>query len=208
MFYFTKKPWILKQIYGKCIWEMDEKQKVLYLTFDDGPHPTETGFILDLLKQYNALATFFCLGENIEAYPDIFHKVVAEGHGVGNHTYSHLDGWRTPNEKYFTDIKKADALIHSKLFRPPYGHITRFEVKRLREEFQYNTIMWSIMAGDFDKKTSGEQCLKNVTQNAKEGSIIVFHDNDSASANMRYALPHILERFSKEGFRFEKIMAG
>lgn len=205
MFYFTKKPWILKQIYGDCIWHIDNSDKIIYLTFDDGPHQTETGFILDQLNQFNAKGTFFCLGENIEKCPEVFNRVKEEGHAVGNHTYSHYDGWRTANEKYFDDIEKADKIINAHLFRPPYGHITRFEVKRLKKEYNFKTVMWSVMSGDFDKQTSGEECLKNVIHNTKEGSIVVFHDNDAASANLRYALPRVLEHFSKKDFKFEKI---
>ena len=205
MFYFTKKPWILKQIYGNVVWEMNEEEKSIYLTFDDGPHPTETRFILDLLQQYSAKGTFFCLGMNVENHPDIFEEVIKEGHSIGNHTFSHFDGWRTNQEKYFNDVTKASELIKTKIFRPPYGHITRFEVKKLTENHHLKTIMWSIMAGDFDHKTSGEQCLHNVIDYAKPGSIVVFHDNDSASKNMRYALPRALDFFSNNGYSFKSI---
>ena len=205
MFYFTKKPWILKQIYGDCMWEVKEEEKSIYLTFDDGPHPEDTPFILDQLEKYNAKATFFCLGRNVAAHPKIYKRLSDDGHSIGNHTYDHYDGWRTNNNIYFDDIIKAKQLITSHLFRPPYGHITRFEVKRLIDQFGLKTIMWTIMAGDFDSKTSGEECLHNVIDAATPGSIVVFHDNDSASKNMRYALPKALEYFKNNGYAFKSI---
>jgi peptidoglycan/xylan/chitin deacetylase (PgdA/CDA1 family) len=205
MFYFTKKPWILKQIYGDCLWEVKEEEKSIYLTFDDGPHAQDTPFILDELKKYDAKGTFFCLGRNVVAHPEIYTRIREEGHSIGNHTYDHYDGWRTNNDKYFEDITKAKEHITSTLFRPPFGHITRFEVRKLREQFGLKTIMWTIMAGDFDPKTTGEQCLNNVIGSATPGAIVVFHDNDSASRNMRYALPKAMEYFSENGYTFKSI---
>lgn len=158
------------------VWNILTKEKQLYLSFDDGPHETATPFVLDSLKQYNAKATFFCIGKNVKAYPNIYERILNEGHATGNHTYNHLDGWKTKNDLYVNDIADAAKYINSKLFRPPYGKIPPFVSKMLRKKLDYKIIMWHILSGDFDKKLSPQKCLENVLLNAKPGSIIVFHD--------------------------------
>ena len=207
MFYFVKKPWWLKLLYGDCLWHMDPREKVLYLTFDDGPHPRESEYALEQLKKYNASATFFCIGSNVKANMEQYNKLIASGHSVGNHTNHHLDGWKTNLDKYIEDIKDAGNVIKSPLFRPPYGHISRKGMRRVAKNLKLQTIMWSVMSGDFDQQTSEERCLENVIKNAEAGSIIVFHDCPSAFKNMKYALPRVLDHFTKLGYEFRSIKA-
>jgi peptidoglycan-N-acetylglucosamine deacetylase len=205
MFYVTTKPAWLRPLYGRCLWNIQTDQKEVYLTFDDGPHPEHTLFVLEELKKYNALATFFCIGKNVSLYPHVYKMIADGGHSIGNHTNSHLDGWRTNSKSYFSDIEEATQIIKSSLFRPPYGHITPFKVKTLARKYRLKTVMWSVLAGDFDTGTSPERCYKNVMDNIKPGQIIVFHDNDLAAHNLRLALPKILENLSIRGYRFKRI---
>jgi peptidoglycan/xylan/chitin deacetylase (PgdA/CDA1 family) len=180
--------------------------KKIYLTFDDGPHPTITMNVLDLLKAYNAKATFFCIGNNVLKYPEVYKRVIDEGHTVGNHTFNHLNGWKTADELYLNDINKAKGYIDSNLFRPPYGRISRFQIQQLlKPKYQIKMVMWTVLSGDFDRDISAEKCLNNVLLSTKEGSIVVFHDSEKAAEKMLYALPKVLEQFSKKGFSFEKI---
>jgi peptidoglycan/xylan/chitin deacetylase (PgdA/CDA1 family) len=203
MSYLVKKPGWLKKLYGRCTWEVNTTEKVVFLTFDDGPHPELTPFVLDELKKYDAQGTFFCLGRQVERYPDLYRRIIDEGHAAGNHTHTHPDGWRTPNGRYYADILQAKEQIASPLFRPPHGHVTPFQVRRLRAApFDLKVVMWSIMSGDFDPGTSPEQCCNNVAQHLAPGSIVVFHDNEAAASNLRYTLPQILSRFSQQGYRF------
>ena len=159
MLYFVKKPKWVRKFYGDCIWEIDTAEKKLYLSFDDGPDPTETPFVLDALKQYDAKATFFCLGQNVMEHTALYERIKSEGHSTGNHSFSHLDGWRTGNEKYFNDIAHAAKFIQSNIFRPPYGHITWKQVNRLTKDQQLKTVLWNVLSADFDEKTSTEKCL-------------------------------------------------
>lgn len=206
MFYLVKTPWLLKKTYPECVWEIKTKEKVLYITFDDGPHEVATPFVLEELKKYNAKATFFCIGKNVEEHFEIYKKIIDEGHSVGNHTYDHLNGWKTKDEKYLDDIFKAKKIIDSNLFRPPYGRITKFQLQQLQgEKYKLKTIMWSVLSGDFDEEATGEKCYQTVIKNAKEGSIIVFHDSEKAFARLEYALPLVLKYFSKKGFAFKTI---
>jgi peptidoglycan/xylan/chitin deacetylase (PgdA/CDA1 family) len=202
MFYPVKTPWWLKLLYRRCTWQMPGKEKVLYLTFDDGPHPFATPFVLDELKKYNAKATFFCIGKNVFENRKIYERIITEGHQTGNHTHNHLDGWATKNETYLQDIAAASGQIRSSLFRPPYGRIKRAQIKLLQ---QYKIIMWTVLSGDFDKKLAREKCAANVTRNAESGAVVVFHDSEKAFENMRYALPVVLEYFTRKGYRFEAL---
>lgn len=206
MFYFVKSPFWLKNIYPNLIWDIPTHEKKLFLTFDDGPHPIITIQVLDLLKAYNAKATFFCIGNNVVKYPEVYKRIIDEGHAVGNHTFNHLNGWKTPDELYLNDIYKTRDYIDSKLFRPPYGRISRFQIQQLlKPKYQMKMIMWTVLSGDFDRDISAEKCLNNVLLSTKAGSIIVFHDSEKAAEKMLYALPKVLEQFSKKGFAFEKI---
>lgn len=205
MFYFVKTPWLIKKIYSSCIWQMPRKEKILYLTFDDGPHPDATVFALDELKKYDAKATFFCIGKNVAQYPAIYSRILNEGHRTGNHTFNHLNGWKTDDKVYFSNIAEARKYIDSDLFRPPYGKISALQLKYLNRYFGMKTIMWSVLSADFDVKTSPEACLKNVLLSAGAGSIITFHDSEKAFEKMRYALPGVLKTFAAKGYRFDKI---
>ncbi len=206
MFYFVTTNWWLKNFYPQCIWDIKTDEKKIYLTFDDGPHPVATNFVLDELKKYNALATFFCIGKNAEEHFDLYKRIIEDGHAVGNHTYNHLNGWKTKDKIYLENIFKAKNIIHSNLFRPPYGRITKFQLNQLQgEKYDLKTIMWSVLSGDFDEKLSLESCYLNVVRNAKQGSIIVFHDSAKAFEKLQFTLPKVLEYFTGKGFKFNKI---
>ena len=207
MRYFIKPPWWLKKLYRACIWDIPAKEKVLYLTFDDGPHPQATAFVLDELKKYNAKATFFCIGKNVTLHSPIYRRILDEGHRVGNHTFNHLNGWKTKDITYFKDVAAAAKHIDSSLFRPPYGKASRWQIKHLTGAGPFNmkVIMWSVLSADFDPEVSPEDCLQNVILAAKPGDIIVFHDSEKAWRNLAYALPKVLMYFTGRGYRFEKI---
>lgn len=206
--YFIKTPWIAKKFFPSYVWNLPDDGKAVYLTFDDGPHPTITPWVLEELKKYNAKATFFCIGNNIEKYPDIYQKILEEGHATGNHTYHHLNGWKTDDKKYIDDVSKAARLIKSNLFRPPYGRIKKKQAKKITDALQTSNeqiIMWDVLSADFDSGISAEQCLCNVLENVSVGSIIVFHDSEKAFNNLSYVLPETLKSLKEEGFGFKKI---
>jgi peptidoglycan/xylan/chitin deacetylase (PgdA/CDA1 family) len=206
MFYFIKTPWWLMKCYPSCIWKMPDHEKVIYLTFDDGPHPEATPFVLDTLKEYQAKASFFCIGKNVVEQPLIYQRIVAEGHAVGNHTFNHLNGWKTSDAMYMDNIAKAKQYIDSSLFRPPYGKITPFQLRLLaKANFKLRPVMWTVLSGDFDVKRTKESCLRNVLKSTGNGSIVVFHDSEKAFVKMSYTLPKMLDYFKQQGYRFEKI---
>lgn len=208
MKYFVKTPWWLKRLYSSYIWNIPAKNKVLYLTFDDGPHPVATPFVLDELKKYNAKATFFCIGKNVLEEPLIYQRIIEEGHAVGNHTHNHLNGWKTKDAVYLENVQQAAKHISSALFRPPYGRITSFQTKHIAKALQKASakiIMWDVLSADFDEALTGEQCLQNVVLNAGKGSVIVFHDSQKALKRLEYSLPKVLEYFTETGYQFEKI---
>ncbi|MEO9023185.1 MAG: polysaccharide deacetylase family protein [Ginsengibacter sp.] len=203
MFYFKKSPWLLQKMYPDCTWNIKTDEKVLYLTFDDGPHPIATPFVLQELKKYNAKATFFCVGKNVKENFAIYQQLIYEGHRPGNHTYNHLNGWKTKDKKYLDDITEAAKIIDSNLFRPPYGRITRFQLKAITgNKLKLNPVMWDVLSGDFDPGISGENCYLNVINNAQPGSIIVFHDSQKSLHSLQYALPRVLTYYSEKGFQF------
>ena len=206
--YFVKTPWWLKQLYSSRIWSIDTNEKKIYLTFDDGPHPTITPFVLGELKKYGAKATFFCIGKNVVSYPGVYQQILDEGHRTGNHTQNHLNGWQTVNDIYFSDIEEATLYINSDLFRPPYGRIRSSQAKYIRRAMDKETakiVMWDVLSGDFDKSTTPEQCLKNVVEKTNDGSVVVFHDSEKAWEKLSYTLPRILEHFNHKGFTFSAI---
>ena len=206
MFYFAKSPFWLRFLYKDRIWKIGNSPKKLFLTFDDGPHETITPNVLELLKKHNAKATFFCIGKNVEANPEVYKRIIDEGHAIGNHTFNHLNGWKTDDDEYLQNIFKAKQHIDSNFFRPPYGRITRFQFNQLRKpRYNLKTIMWSVLSGDFDTKISKEKCLQNILLNVEDGAIIVFHDSEKAKERMMYALTETLEVLSKKGYTFEKI---
>ena len=208
MFYFVKTPWWLKRIYASYTWSIPSNEKTLYLTFDDGPHPEATPFVLKQLRDHNALATFFCIGKNVVAHPEIYRQIMNEGHVTGNHTYNHLNGWETNNDIYLKDIALAAKEIDSNLFRPPYGRITSFQAKNLKAVMQgkeVKVIMWDVLSADFDTDCTPEQCLANVILPTVPGSIIIFHDSEKAFPKLQYALPRMLKYFTEKGYSFKSV---
>ncbi len=206
MFYFVRTPWWLKKLYPSALWQLPVTEKIIYLSFDDGPHPLITPFVLDELKKYDARASFFCIGKNVMKYPDIYQRILEDGHATGNHSFDHLNGWKTKDAPYLLNISSAKRYIDSNLFRPPYGRIKRSQQKALSApEYGLKTIMWSVLSGDFDESITPGQCCMNVIKNTKSGAIVVFHDSDKANERMRYSLPVVLKYFIERGYRFEKI---
>lgn len=215
--YFIKTPFLLKKCYPKRIWDIKQHPQTIYLTFDDGPILGVTDWVLDELKKYNAKATFFCIGKNIKKNPKLFQRIVTEGHSIGNHTNNHMNGWETKPEKYLQNIKKAEKQIQEHLpegfqekyvskksFRPPYGKMTSKQAKKVLEK-GYKIVMWDILSADFDQNNSEEKCISNVLDNAKSGSIIIFHDSKKAEKNMKAALSATLEFFKSEKVQFKAI---
>ena len=200
----VKTPYLIKKVYYSLIWDLKKGPKEIFITFDDGPNPVVTPKVLEILRKFSAKATFFCIGRNVERYPDVFEQIKKEGHAIGNHTYSHLKGWKTSNKEYYNDIELANTIIKSNLFRPPYGKIKRSQLKYLRKH--YNIIMWDVMSSDYSRIISKEKCLSNVINYVRPGSIVVFHDSEKANGNMLYALPQVLEKLSKENFVFSPKM--
>jgi peptidoglycan/xylan/chitin deacetylase (PgdA/CDA1 family) len=185
MLYLVKTPWWIKKwIYPQYLWSMPRNEKKIYLSFDDGPHPHATTLVLDVLKKYNARATFFCIGKNVKAHPDIYSRILAEGHATGNHSYDHLNGWKTADKTYLENITQASAYIDSRLFRPPYGRITRFQAKMAKEKMNLTIVMWSVLSADFDPAITPQKCWRNVKRSAGNGSVIVFHDSEKAMERM------------------------
>lgn len=220
----VKTPFIVKKLFPNYVWDIPSNENVLYLTFDDGPTPEITDWTLNILKTYNAKATFFCIGNNIAKYPNIFDRIIKEAHSVGNHTFHHAKGWNTSSEDYVEEVLKTSQLMssefeviskqlndnsspitpNSKLFRPPYGQITPSQGKSLIKQ-GYKIIMWDVISFDWEDSISYEKCYQNVISKARPGSIVVFHDSIKASEHMQYALPKVLDYFSKKGFEFRRI---
>lgn len=220
-FYWTKTNAIIKKIFHNYIWDIPNDINKVYLTFDDGPTPEITPWTLAQLKRYNAKATFFCIGDNILKYPEIFHQIIQEGHAIGNHTFNHLNGWKTSKQDYFENVSLCEQQIQkskinnltrgsanwqskSKIFRPPYGKIKKSQSTILRK-LGFKIIMWDVLSADFDTKITPEKCLDNVISNVKSGSIIVFHDSKKSFKNLEYALPKTLAFLKEKGFSSEII---
>lgn len=206
--YLTRTPWWLRMLHpGSLLWEMPETDTpTVYLTFDDGPHPEITRFVLEQLQPFNALGTFFCIGKNVVAHPDVYASVLEDGHAVGNHTHNHLNGWKTQIEDYIGNIEEAAKVIDSRLFRPPYGRITPSEVKAMEQSRSpFRIVMWSVLSGDFDTVLLPEDCLKNVLNAIRPGSIVVFHDSEKAFPRLQYALPRVLEYCRDKGWKMDVI---
>lgn len=206
-FYWIKTNWIIKKIFSNYAWYVSNTGNTVYLTFDDGPIPEITIWVLEELKKFNLKATFFCIGKNIDKHPEIFKKVISEGHAIGNHTFNHLNGWKTPTEAYIENIKLCEEVIEkttnynskSKLFRPPYGKLKTAQARAI-QKLGYKIIMWDVLSADFDTTLSKEQCLDNVLSNVKPGSIIVFHDSIKAFKNLEYVLPKTLGFLKENNF--------
>lgn len=204
--YLVKTPWWLRALYPSLTWRMAGREKIIYLTFDDGPNETATPFVLYQLRQFNAKASFFCIGKNVAAHPDIYQTILNEGHSTGNHTYNHVNGWKVSDAVYLQEIEATAALVKSNLFRPPYGRIKRSQIKKIQSiNPSLNCIMWDVLSADFDANITPEGCLAYVLYHTKPGSIVLFHDSAKAWIRMQYTLPKMLEHFTRQGFTFRAI---
>jgi peptidoglycan/xylan/chitin deacetylase (PgdA/CDA1 family) len=204
--YLVKTPNLVKFLLRNWVWSFSSKDKVLYLTFDDGPTPEITNWTLNLLQEYNAKATFFCIGKNIEENPSIYQKIIEQNHSIGNHTNNHLNGFKTKNSTYIKNIEFSEnnTTTTSKLFRPPYGKITFSQAKKIRKK-GFKIIMWDVLSADFDTTIDAEECLKNVVKNTQNGSIIVFHDSLKAQEKLQFVLPKVLDYYTSKGYCFKAI---
>lgn len=198
--YFVNAPFFLRWMYPGVTWNRSRQHKKIYLTFDDGPIPEITPWILDVLKSYNVQATFFCVGDNIVKHPEIFQRLLEEGHRIGNHTFNHLKGWDTPDEHYIANVMQCQQYTRSNLFRPPYARAKRSQIKKLRKDFEL--IYWDVLSGDFDLNLSPEGCYTNVVKHTRNGSILVFHDNLKAIPRVQYALPKVIAYYRRLGYTF------
>ena len=206
--YFIKTPGIVKTLFPSFIWSMPAEDKSVYITFDDGPHPLVTPFVLDLLKQYNAKATFFCIGKNVINQPGVYSRILEEGHTVGNHSQNHLNGWKTPGQQYLADVATAANYIDSNLYRPPYGKIRLKQaagIKQAINKTDARIIMWDVLSADFDSEISVNDCVNNVITNIEPGSIVVFHDSEKAFRILKEALPVIIEKLKEKGYKMKRI---
>ncbi|RZK65267.1 MAG: polysaccharide deacetylase family protein, partial [Pedobacter sp.] len=214
-----KSPLLLKWYYPSLLWNKSRTEKVIYLTFDDGPIPNVTDFVLKTLKAFNAKATFFCIGDNIVKHPEVYARVINDGHAIGNHTFNHLKGWNTDDETYIENTLKCQELTQTNLFRPPYGRIKKSQVKSLQslvlktqsdskpktKNSGLNIVMWDVLSGDFDINLSPEKCFQNVIKHTENGSIVVFHDSLKAFDRLEFTLPRVLKYFSDKGFTFSML---
>lgn len=216
-------PSILKWWYPSgYVWDKPTPEKVLYLTFDDGPIPEVTEWVLDTLSRKrnpnnsSLLATFFCIGDNVRKYPAVFKKILAENHSVGNHTYNHLKGWLTDNDTYLKNTHLSELELSKTaekegispnfpLFRPPYGKIKKSQARTLQQQ-GYTIVMYRVICYDWDEHTTSEKCLEHIIKHTRSGDIIVFHDSVKAFKNLKYALPRAIDYFLEKGYRFEKLV--
>ena len=196
----VRPPQLLRSFYKGSLWRMDKTQPIIYLTFDDGPIPELTPWVLDVLNQYQVKATFFCVGENISKNPELFDRLLKEGHQVGNHTYNHIKGWKVNNASYLDNIEKCQDLTKTNLFRPPYGRVKKSQFKLLLKD--YRVVFWDVLSYDYDSLITPKKCLGNSIKYTRNGSIIVFHDNIKAQKNLKFALPHYIEHFLKLNYKF------
>src|SRR5690606_5679413 len=200
-----KTPKLVKLLFPTYVWDIKTSGKNLYLTFDDGPTPEITDWVLNKLSEYNAKATFFCLGKKVQKHTEVYSRIISDGHSVGNHTFTHIKGWKTTQEVYLNSVKETSFYVKSNLFRPPYGEITIPKGNALKK-LGYKIIMWDVVAIDWNTDISTKQTADNVIKNSTPGSIIVFHDSLKAEKNMKYALSQTLDFFSNEGYSFKGIV--
>ena len=203
--YLVKTPRLIQNLFPNFKWSIPTKDNSVYLTFDDGPIPEVTPWVLDQLKKYDFKATFFCVGDNVKKHPEIFERILKEGHSVGNHTFNHLNGWTSDNIKYFHNIRACAHQMNTNLFRPPYGRLKPKQAQFLQRH--YDIVMWSLLSGDFDPNISKEMCLENVVSNIHPGSIIVFHDSLKAFEKLQYVLPKTLQHLKSISYKSEAIKA-
>jgi peptidoglycan/xylan/chitin deacetylase (PgdA/CDA1 family) len=208
---FFQTPKFIPLVFPQLLWRINTAQKKLYLTFDDGPVPGPTEFVLEVLRQYKVKATFFCIGDNVQKLPDVFGRLLEEGHSVGNHTFHHVNGWKTDPVHYEREITACDRIIEKKmskptLFRPPYGKITPRQVKSLFNQGK-RIVMWDVLTYDFDRVLSAQSCLQRSVSATRAGSVVVFHDSFKAEQNLKYALPRYIETMLSQNFEFEVLSA-
>lgn len=206
---WVKTNWLIKTVFSNYVWQIPNDEKIVYLTFDDGPTPEITDWVLNQLDQYHAKATFFCIGNNIEKHSSILEKIIQNEHAVGNHTFNHVNGWHTEDDIYFKEVENCEQVLQKHiqtnwLFRPPYGKIKPSQSRFLRKK-GYKIIMWDVLSLDFDNSMSKEKCLQNVLRNVESGSIIVFHDSKKAFPNLKYSLPKVLDFLTKNGYQLKEI---
>ena len=201
--FIEQPPLLYRVLFPECVWRLHNNDKTVYLTFDDGPIPEVTPWVLDLLDSYNIKATFFCVGDNVKRNPELFQEIKRRGHSVGNHTMNHLQGIKTTSRRYLRNVAEANELIDSPFFRPPHGLLRWEQASVLREH--YTIIMYDVVSRDYNRKLTGEQVLNNVKRYTRQGSIIVFHDSLKAEKNMKYALPRAIEWLKEQGYKFERL---
>lgn len=201
--YLVKTPRFLKKLYPDLVWDFKTNSQSVYLSFDDGPVPESTPWVLDLLKKYQIKATFFCIGANVQKHPALYQRVIEEGHRIGNHTQTHVSGWQTKDQTYMAEIESAAQSISSNLFRPPYGRIRRSQTKAIKDK--YKIIMWDVISGDFDTNISADDCYYNVTKNVEQGSILVFHDSVKAKPRLHGSLERIIDYLLENGYQLDVI---
>jgi len=201
--YSVQPPYLLRKFYKQLVWRFSFAEKKIFLTFDDGPVPEVTPAVLAILKKENVKATFFCVGENAQKHPELLQQIIAEKHTIGNHTFNHLNGWKTTDELYFNNVKKCADVVPSQLFRPPYGKIKKSQSKQLQNK--YSIIMWDVLSGDYNQKIAPEKCLENTIKHTRSGSIVLFHDSIKAQKNMLFALPRFIEYCKQKNYFFETI---
>jgi len=197
---FVKTPIFIQKIFPDIVWKKRSFKKEVWLTFDDGPDETITVFLLDLLKSLKIKATFFLVGQQIQKFPEIVKRITEEGHVIGNHTFTHRNGWFTSNKKYYLDINKAQELMHTQIFRPPYGKLSLLQLRKIKKNFKI--IMWDVFSWDFKKDIKLEKIYSNVIDNVENGSVIVFHNNLKSFINLKGILEKILVKLMKEGYSF------
>jgi len=211
MWYWIKTNRLIKLIFSNYVWDIPTVEKKVYLTFDDGPTPEITAWVLNQLKEFNAKATFFCIGDNIQKYPEIFDSILTNGHTIGNHTFNHYNGWKTKTSDYIENVLLCKEAIqlqttdNTQLFRPPYGKISKSQANLLRKN-GYKIIMWDVLSADFDASISPEKCLHNVISNTQPGSIIVFHDSEKSHKNLAFTLPKFLTFLKQNNYVCEVIV--
>jgi peptidoglycan/xylan/chitin deacetylase (PgdA/CDA1 family) len=206
MYYLVNTPWLVKKIFRNYTWSLPGEGKTIYLTFDDGPHPVATNFVLNQLRIFDAKATFFCIGKNVIAHPDIYKSILRDGHSIGNHTQDHMNGWKTSDDVYLKNIFEASRYIDSNLFRPPYGRIKSFQAQQVIEKMKYKIVMWSVLSGDFDLTLTADQCFKNVIKGVTSGSVVVFHDSEKSFPVLKSVLPRVFEDLKSKQYQFQSIV--
>jgi len=205
-----RTPFFLPWLYPQLTWQIATTAREIYLTFDDGPIPGPTEFVLQQLERVQAKATFFCIGDNVKKHPAIFQRILAGGHAVGNHTFHHVKGWGMGTEAYLDEIRRCDEAIHDhrpaenqrRLFRPPYGRISRRQIRSLSD---YSIIMWDVLTHDYSRSIQPDRCLSGAVRTTRNGSIVVFHDSLKAEKNLSFVLPRYLDHFSALGYTFKAI---